>query len=174
MYYRIAIKADSSSQWQWKSTVLSSPDAVFHWLRLYRALPYDRLRVFLSASREVVNEQPVREGLELESDSLAALQFLREHSLEAPGAALAGERRKYEPIAPIAVSIGSVSNESGWGAFVLDQSGASFLEKRRVELEHGPGGDHDRPYQFRLPSYLPQALAWTKLLVRAQQGELEP
>jgi hypothetical protein len=79
-----------------------------------------------------------------------------------------------ERIAPIAISIASASNESNWGASVLDQSGEGFLEKRRVELEHGAGGDHDQPYQFRLPSSLPQALAWTKLLVRVQQGEIQP
>jgi hypothetical protein len=177
MYYRVAIKADSPSPWQWKSTVLSSLDAVFQWLRLYRALPYDRLHIFSSSSREMMNEQPVREGLELESDSVPALQFLHErmmYSSEAPGEASAGERRKNERIAPIAVSIGSSSNESSWGAFVLDQSGVNFLEKRRIELEQGAGGDHDQPYQFRLPSSLPQALAWTKLLVRVQQGEIQP
>ena len=177
MYYRIAMKANSSSPWQWKSTVLSSRDAVFQWLRLYRALPYDRLRIFSSSSREEMSEQPVREDLELESASVAALQFLQErmiYSSEASGEASAGERRKNERIAPIAVSIGSASNESSRGAFVLDQSGGGLLEKRRVELEHGAGGDHDQLYQFRLPSSLPQALAWTKLLVRVQQGEIQP
>ncbi len=50
----------------------------------------------------------------------------------------------------------------------------SALERRREELESGPGGDHDIPYSFSLPLSLPQVLAWTTLLVRVQQGELHP
>jgi hypothetical protein len=50
----------------------------------------------------------------------------------------------------------------------------SALERRREELESGPGGDHDLPYSFSLPLSLLQVLAWTTLLVRVQQGELRP
>jgi hypothetical protein len=46
MYYRVAIQVDQVPHWQWKSTALSSLDVVFQWLRLYHALPQDRLRVF--------------------------------------------------------------------------------------------------------------------------------
>jgi hypothetical protein len=48
------------------------------------------------------------------------------------------------------------------------------LEKRRMELEMGNGGDHNEPYTFALPVSMPQLLAWTKLLVRIQHGELLP
>ena len=177
MYYRVAIKADSSSQWQWKSTLLSSLDAVFQWLRLYRTLPYDRLRIFSSSSREKMNEQPVRECLELEFDSVSAAQFLHERmicSTKVPGEAPAHGTRKSERIAQITDPTGSVSRGSGWGTFAPDQSGASFLEKRRIELEHGAGGDHDQSYRFSLPSSTPQVLAWTKLMLRVQRGEIQP
>lgn len=33
---------------------------------------------------------------------------------------------------------------------------------------------HDLPYRFTGPSSQPQVLAWTKLLVRVQIGELQP
>jgi hypothetical protein len=46
MYYRIAIQVDRVPHWQWMSTALSSLDALFQLLRLYRAVPQDRLRVF--------------------------------------------------------------------------------------------------------------------------------
>jgi hypothetical protein len=49
----------------------------------------------------------------------------------------------------------------------------SLLEKRREELERGAGGDHDLPYQFTLPTSMPQVLAWVKLLARVQQGEFQ-
>jgi hypothetical protein len=38
MYYRVSIEMNPSPTWQWKSTVLSSLDALFQFLRLYRAL----------------------------------------------------------------------------------------------------------------------------------------
>lgn len=176
MYYRIAIKADSSPHWQWKSTVLSSLDAVFQWLRLYRTLPYDRLRIFSFSSLEEMNEQALRESLALESDSVTAAQFLHERMCptEVSGEALAGETRKSERIAQITVPTGSASRGNDRGTSTLDQSSTSFLEKRRVELEHGAGGDHDQPYQFSLPSSTPQVLAWTKLMVRVQRGEIQP
>ena len=62
MYYRVAIQGVSEALWQWKSTVLSELSAVFQFLRLYRALPQDRLRVFSSCSREEMHEQLVREN----------------------------------------------------------------------------------------------------------------
>ncbi|HKF36238.1 MAG TPA: hypothetical protein VKB35_05000 [Ktedonobacteraceae bacterium] len=54
----------------------------------------------------------------------------------------------------------------------LAASSISPLDKRREELELGVGGDHDLPYQFTLPSSMPQILAWVKLLVRVQQGDV--
>ncbi len=45
---------------------------------------------------------------------------------------------------------------------------------RRLELELGPGGDHDLPYTFALPASMPQVLAWMRLLGRIQRGEGEP
>ncbi len=34
MYYRVAIQVDAVPTWQWKSTVLSSLDTLFQFLRL--------------------------------------------------------------------------------------------------------------------------------------------
>jgi hypothetical protein len=76
MYYRVAIQMDPSAPWQWKSTTLSSLDALFQYLRLYQALPQDRLRVFSSSSREEMHEQFVRENKGLPSRSVTAAQFL--------------------------------------------------------------------------------------------------
>ena len=46
--------------------------------------------------------------------------------------------------------------------------------KEDLEIEDGPGGDHDIPYCFSLPASMPQLLAWTRLQTRVQAGELEP
>jgi hypothetical protein len=48
------------------------------------------------------------------------------------------------------------------------------LERKRMEIEDGPGGDHDIPHCFSLPVSMPQLLAWTRLQTRVQAGELEP
>src|SRR5260370_10177366 len=65
MYYRIAIRweGDQLNQppsWQWKSTVLSSLQALFQILRLYGPLPQEHLRVFSSSSRGSLEEKTRR------------------------------------------------------------------------------------------------------------------
>ena len=62
MYYRVAIQVDAAPAWQWKSTILSSLDTLFHFLRLFRTLPHDQLRVFSSPSREGLAEQLEQEN----------------------------------------------------------------------------------------------------------------
>jgi hypothetical protein len=46
MYYRVAIQVDQVPHWQWRSTVLSSLDALFQLHQLYRAATQDRLSAF--------------------------------------------------------------------------------------------------------------------------------
>ena len=65
-------------------------------------------------------------------------------------------------------------NESSQGVNALNGKGVSPLDKRREELEHGGGGDHDLPYSFALPASMPQVLAWMRLLAKVQRGELQP
>jgi hypothetical protein len=84
MYYRVAIQVDSSPTWKWRSTVLSSLNALFQWLRLYQALPQDHLRVFSSSSREGMDEQLACEKKGLVSNSVTAAQFLHERMLFSP------------------------------------------------------------------------------------------
>jgi hypothetical protein len=59
MYYRVAIQVDAAPTWQWKSTVLSELSTLFHFLRLFGALPHDQLRVFSSPSWEPRRVQQV-------------------------------------------------------------------------------------------------------------------
>jgi hypothetical protein len=81
MYYRVAIQVEPAPGWQWKSTVLSSLDTLFQFLRLYRALPQDHLRVFSSSSQEGLKEQFAQENKGLGSNSVTATQFLQERML---------------------------------------------------------------------------------------------
>jgi hypothetical protein len=91
MYYRVAIQVDASPTWQWKSTTLSSLNAVFQFLRRFHDLPQERLRVF-SSSEGDLGEQLATENNGLGSHSATAAQFMQERgicSLQKPSLAVA-------------------------------------------------------------------------------------
>ena len=165
MHYRVAIQVDQPPRWQWKSTLLSELSALFQWLRLYRALPQDQLRVFSSSSREELNELLARENKGGASGSTTAAQFLQQRRITPQGAvreaSTTGIRENERTASMVAL------REPSQG-----ESSKSPLDKRREELERGAGGDHDLPYRFTLPTSMPQVLAWLKLQVRVQQGDL--
>jgi hypothetical protein len=179
MYYRVAlyhsaIQVHPPPSWQWKSTVLSSLSALFQFLRLHRALPQDRLRVFSSSSSEDLDEQLVQENQGLGSTSVTAAQFLQERMIHCPQVTegmAAPEACQPQETLSSAVSNTTRLNEGGGAVHPLDERSLSRLASRRLELELGPGGDHDLPYQFTLPISMPQVLAWVNLLVRAQHGK---
>lgn len=177
MYYRVAIQVDQVPHWQWKSTALSSLDTLFQLLRLYRALPQDRLRVFSSSSREELDELLACENNGGGSSSATAAQFLQGRRIgvreTARESAEHGERED-QVMDSIAVSTLAVSNATSLLNPLRAESGMSALERRRLELERGAGGDHNCPYRFTLPGSMHQVLAWTKLLARRERGELVP
>ncbi len=167
MYYRVAFQVDAQPPWKWQSTALSSLNSVLQWLQVYRAFPQERLRIFSSSSREALNEQLVRENQGLASTSVPATQFLQARGITPRGAVRE------------ACACGSPAHERTTSipahtSPTPDGRGMSELDKRREALEYGTGGDHDLPYRFTLPTSLPQVLGWVKLLVRVQQGDLQP
>jgi hypothetical protein len=166
MYYRVAIQMEAQPTWQWKSTPLSSLNIVIRWLQYYRVLPLDRLRIFSSREREELTEQLLRENQGHGSSSVPAIQFLQERRIAPQVVAYEAstcETRANEGKAPV-VAVTKPSQ---------GESSVSPLDKRREELERGVGGDHDLPYRFTLPISTPQVLAWLKLQVRVQQGNLQ-
>jgi hypothetical protein len=177
MYYRVATQVDAAATWQWKSTALSSLSTLFQFLRLFRALPHDQLRVFSSSSREGLAEQLEQENKGLASTSVTAAQFLQERMIQPQVVVRSTSAREGGTSlerGSIAVISQQAVNECGMEGSALQSRSMNALEKRREELESGPGGDHDLPYRFSLPLSLPQALAWMTLMVRVQQGELHP
>ena len=182
MYYRVAIRREEDQlhrpqSWQWQSTVLSSLQSLLQFLRLYGALPQDQLRIFSSSSRESLEEQITQENDEFISHSVTAAQFLQErmiHSLEITQRVPKGKVGEYQETASVAVYGKTWLNEDGSAAHTLDEGNMSRLSRRRLELELGPGGDHDVDYHFALPASVPQVLAWMRLLARVHRGELEP
>jgi hypothetical protein len=173
MYYRIAIQRDQQLPWRWQSTSLNSLSTLMQFLRPYAVLPQDQLRVFACSSKEGLEEQLVQENKGLGSDSVTAAQFLRERMIrppETPRGASECEEEAYQQIESIVVATQPSINKGGGEGNAFDRGDVSSLERRRLELEWGAGGDHDLPYKFSLPTCLPQVLAWIKLLARVQEG----
>jgi hypothetical protein len=176
MYYRVAIQPQASTHWRWASTVLSSLDTTFRFLRLYRALPQDRLRVFSSASRASLHEQLAREKSGEESLSVTAAQFLRERllsSLEEGSRAAPAQQTREGQKAASSRAIGS-SLASGSDTRSQRAERVYGLDHRRLEVEQGTGGDHDLPYRFTLPHLWLETLAWVELHARVKSGKVKP
>jgi hypothetical protein len=180
IYYRIAWKNYHSSLWQWKSTKLTSLEGVLHFLRVHRAIPQDRLRVFSSSSCEVLKELLEEENQGRQQISVTAEQFLRERGFHAGQMTRAtseqrgsGARENQEKKA-ITATLPPFLNQSSAQDASVDEKRINALDRRRLEREMGAGSDHDLPYTFALPRSLPQTLAWIRLMAKVQRGELEP
>jgi hypothetical protein len=175
-YYRFALRADQSTIWQWESRATAALDILFRVLKLYRTMPWDRIRVFFASSVEGLDEMLARENNGLVSSSLTAEQLFNESEHIHPR-----ERNQAEsergPGVSRGMAVTSILREQTWDEQRLSASfkgSMSFLEMRRLELELGASGDHDTPYTFSLPASLPQVLAWANLLTRMRSAELEP
>ena len=81
IYYRIASQTAQSATWQWKSTVLTSIEAVFGLLKMYRCIPKEHIRVFLSSSTEEMDEMLTRENQGLLSTAVTVDQLWDKHSM---------------------------------------------------------------------------------------------
>lgn len=173
MYYRVAIQIKNESYWNWKSTPLDSLGALFQLLRLYGAIPQNRLRVFMASSRQELDEMLARENKGMDSTSVTAEQFLSQRRIASTGSKQAGAGDESQPPRKVStVTLPPLVTSGAPAEALLQAKALSTLERRRWELEMGEGGDHDEQYTFALPLSMPQALAWTKLLVRVKDGEL--
>lgn len=175
-YYRIAWLDRQTTTWVWKTTVLTSLQAVLQLLKSYRAFPYDRIRVFTAASKEDLSERPPWGKSNLASGSVTAAQFLQDRKLHVPGqtrSASAYGAPEPTVLQATAVATGSLLREYQATTGSPDLSTLNALERRRLEIESGPGGDHDTPYCFTLPIFTPQMLAWSHLQARVQAGAFQ-
>ncbi len=175
-YYRVALQRDQSPTWRWASTVLTSLDGVFAFIRLYHLVPRDHLRAFFSSSVDSLNGMLARENQGLPSNSLTADQLLNGSKHIDPH-----EMQQVEsaggPGQGMGTAVTSLLGAQAWheqGQCVPDKGSTSMLERSRLAIELNGSADHDTPYHFSLPASLPQVLAWTRLLARVQRGELEP
>ena len=173
-YYRVAVQRDQSPTWRWTSTVLTSLDGVFGFIRLYHMVPRDYLRVFFSSSVDSLNEMLARENQGLPSNSLTADQLFNgsKHIDPHEMQRLESAGRPGQGMAVTSLLGAQAWHEQGQPA--PDKGSTSVLERSRLAVELDGSADHDTPYHFSLPASLPQVLAWTRLLARVRRGELEP
>ncbi|SRR5581483_11904807 len=76
IYYRVAFRAEQPATWKWRSTALTSLQALLLLLRTYSNMPKDRIRVFFSSSEEDMEEMLNRQNHGLVSSSVTAEQLL--------------------------------------------------------------------------------------------------
>lgn len=173
-YYRIAVHSKQSPTWRWMTTKLTSLQAVLTYLQIYRCPAHAHLRIFFAASVEALEEMLAVENLGDASFSVTPEQLLsgrQMQSLEAqPAEALPPARQR----TLTTTASDNAPNEPGAPATPLAAGGITALEARRLELELGAGGDHDRPYTFAFPRALPETYAWIRLMTKVQCGDLEP
>ncbi|HEX6557051.1 MAG TPA: hypothetical protein VF026_30085 [Ktedonobacteraceae bacterium] len=197
-YYRLAVQDCQTTHWIWKTTAVTSLQAVFQLLRIYRMFPQNDTRVFTASSKEDLSEMLSRENRGLASSSVTAAQFLHQRNIRIPEAAqsISDQRASAQAVqqevdvatwmkniwerhvaAQTAQKETSVATTSPLREYMATTGtpaslGMSVQEKRRLEIELGPGGDHDTPYLFTLPISLKERLAWIRLQTRVQAGEL--
>jgi hypothetical protein len=201
IYYRLAIQDRQTTHWTWKTTAVTSVQAVSQLLSTYRMLPQDGLRVFTAASEEELSEMLKRHNTNLTSSSVTATQFLQENNLALPEQEQSASQQSIS--APAAQQDASVAAwaKARWDEFVTTRaaqiaqqaatvntsssscqsiptpgapssSAMSVLQQKRLEIESGSGGDHDTPYRFALPISMKERLAWIHLQSRVQAGEV--
>ena len=201
IYYRLAFQDRQTARWTWKTTALTSLQAVFQLLRAFSALPQDSIRVFAASSTKDLDEMLSHENNGLASSSVTAAQFWQERNIAvseraqsvseqsvSAQAAQQGEsvaawakdlwdKHAAMGTAQVARQASTVAVSSPLREYLTTTDapanlGMSLLYTKRLEIERGQGGDHDTPYLFTLPVSMKERLAWMRLQTRVQAGEL--
>jgi hypothetical protein len=164
-------------------------------------LPQDSIRVFTASSEEELNEMLKRHNTNLASSSVPAAQFLQENNRALPEQEQSASQQSISAQAAQQDAGVAAWAKAVWDEYVTrraaqiaqqratgntssslcesittpgapSSSAMSVLEHKRLEIESGPGGDHDTPYRFALPISMKERLAWIQLQRRVQAGEL--
>jgi hypothetical protein len=124
-YYRLAFRDRQTATWIWKTTAITSLQAVVQQLRRYSATSQDRVRVFMASSPEEMNKQLAQENNGLGSHSVTVAQFLQERMLTGQqDTSHAGATRPS-------------SNESGRESYTHEERASSTLERKQQEPKQG-------------------------------------
>jgi hypothetical protein len=79
IYYRLALQGSQSATLRWKSSLLTSLDRVLGWLHMYRCVPREHIRVFLSTSPEMMEAMLSRANQGLLSTAFTTEQLWDKH-----------------------------------------------------------------------------------------------
>lgn len=123
-YYRVAFRDRQTATWIWRTTVITSLQAVFQQLRRYSAMPQDRVRVFMASSPEEMHKQLAQENNGLGSHSVTAAHFLQERMLT------------LQQDTSHAGALRPSSNESGRESYTREESALRTLERKQQKPEH--------------------------------------
>ena len=83
-YYRLAEQDSQTARWIWKTTAVTTLQAMLQLLRIYGTLPQGGTRVFTAYSKEDLGEMLSRENNGLVSGSVTAAEFLHERNMSVP------------------------------------------------------------------------------------------
>jgi hypothetical protein len=121
-YYRLAVQDRQSTHWIWKTTAVTSLQAVLQLLRIYRMLPQDGIRVFTASSEAELNEMLRRQNNYLASGSVTAAQFLQARMIAGGEQA---QSKSEERVSPQTVQQGTNSVAwATWEKYMVAQQGA--------------------------------------------------
>ena len=81
IYYRVALRGSQTSRWGWKSSLLTSLDAVLGLLKMYHCMPKEHMRVFLATSPEQMEEMLTRANQGLLSTAVTMDQLWDKHCM---------------------------------------------------------------------------------------------
>ena len=79
IYYRVALRGSQSAMWRWKSSPLTSLGGVLGIVKLYRCMPKEHMRVFLSTSPAQMEMMLRRENQGLLSTAITVDQLWDKH-----------------------------------------------------------------------------------------------
>jgi hypothetical protein len=81
LYYRFALRESHSAAWRWKSSPLTSLHPVLALLNMYRCMPREHMRVFLSTSPEQMDRMLGRANQGLVSTAITPDQLWDNHRM---------------------------------------------------------------------------------------------
>ena len=81
IYYRVALRGSQSARWRWKSSTFTSLHTVQGVLNMYRCLPRECIRVFLSTSPELMDTMLSRANQGLLSTAVTVDQLWDKHCM---------------------------------------------------------------------------------------------
>jgi hypothetical protein len=161
IYYRLALKIQHSSLWQWKSTKITSLTSLMQLIKIYKSTPKNEVRIFFSSSETIMDFMLNRANHGLTSNSLTLEQFLANQmridttAMKRLELELASLETTNE--LPVPVKTGKLRSEASYEKATMKRS-----------------TNYDEPYVFTLPISLQERLAWTRLLRKVRNGELVP